>query len=81
MNTEQIAPEKAYRIAYRSGGTENFTWCCILDKYAGEALRAYRESIERMGYPTVALADGEPLPDAYHVPGWDDKRFRRIHAE
>lgn len=71
--------EKEYRIAYRTGGTENFKWVFVLGFFSGEGLRSNRAEIERMGYPTIALAAGEPLPNVYGVELWDDYRFRRIH--
>jgi len=71
--------KKEYRIAYRLGGTENFTWQCMAGKHSGQCLHDNREEIERMGYPTVALADDEPLPTSYKVAGWDDGRCKRTN--
>ena len=73
-----ISTKQQYRIAYRIGGTENFEWHCIAGRHSGACLENNRAEIERMGYPTVALADGEPLPTRYAVDGWDDGRCRRI---
>lgn len=66
-----------YRIAYRIGGTENFEWHCIAGRHSGACLENNRTEIERMGYPTVTLADGEALPTQYEVDGWDYGRCRR----
>ena len=73
--------KKEYRIAYRTGGTENFTWHCIAGKHSGHCLHDNRMEIERMGYPTAILADGDPLPNFYTVAGWDDGRCKRTHIK
>lgn len=75
--TTSTQPRQTYRIAYRIGGTKNFVWQCMAGTHSGETLRKHRLDIERMGYPTVTLEDGKPLPEAFGVAGWSEEEDRR----
>lgn len=65
------------RIAYRIGDRENFVWYWINGRYVGEGLRSHRIKVERMGYPTVTIDDGQPMPTGFDVDGWNDEIGKR----
>jgi len=47
-----VKPAKTYSVWFRTGGTENFKWQLVGERYANVDLaRESAESLRKMGYP------------------------------
>ena len=49
---------KTFAVIYRTGGTENFKWHRVADRFTRETAIAKRDELQKAGYPA-------------HIAGWD----------
>lgn len=61
---------KTFTVIYRTGGTENFKWNRVGERYSDRAsARESADGLERMGYPALVhdtkLLDSIGLPETF----------------
>lgn len=64
---------KTYSIIYRTGGTDNFKWHRVGERYTTPTLAYAKQSeLEKMGYPSLVhdteMIESIGLPDTYQYP-------------